>query len=271
MLIKVLVENTSSSGTYGCEHGLSLYIETQKHKLLFDVGAGDLFFENAEKMGVLISEIDFLVISHGHYDHGGGLHKFLEENTKAKILMRREAFEKHCARKKTGEIYDIGIDENLKSHPRIVLTSNRYAIDEDLWLLSDVVQKNPQQPSGLLAEYAGQLAEDRFDHEQNLVIEEKGMTLLITGCAHNGIVNILETYGKLKGTMPNYVIGGFHLSHLTDTKEDHEAVDTIASYLLGTKTKYYTGHCTGLEPYKRLKAQMGDQIDYISTGREIIL
>lgn len=72
MIIKVLVENTAISEEYGKIHGLCLYIETEKHKILFDLGPDKLFLENAEKMGVKIEEIDTVVISHGHYDHGAG-------------------------------------------------------------------------------------------------------------------------------------------------------------------------------------------------------
>lgn len=77
MLIKVLIENTAISKDFGCEHGLSLYIETGDRKILFDVGASELFLENAKKLGVDVSDVDYLVISHGHYDHGGGLRAFL--------------------------------------------------------------------------------------------------------------------------------------------------------------------------------------------------
>ncbi len=271
MLIKALVENTSDSEMYGCEHGLSLYIEMQKHRLLFDVGASPLFFENAEKMGVSISDIDYLVISHGHYDHGGGLRTFLEENSKAKIYIRRQAFEKHYALRQSGGKYEVGLDEGFDNHPQMVFTSNRDSIDDGLWLFAEVPQKKPQQPSGLVVERQGQIVEDDFVHEQNLVIEENGKIVLITGCAHQGIVNILEHYSELKGSMPDAVIGGFHLSNLRGTAEGNQVIDTLGEYLLDTKAKYYTGHCTGLEPYKRLKAIMGEAIDYISTGQEIRL
>ena len=80
MLIKTLVENSSISQDYGSEHGLSLYVETNGRKILFDVGASSLFYENAKKLNVDISNIDILVISHGHYDHGGGLTTFLDIN-----------------------------------------------------------------------------------------------------------------------------------------------------------------------------------------------
>lgn len=86
MKIISLVENTSSSSEYRSEHGLCLYIETPKHKILFDLGQDKLFAENAAKMNIDISDIDTVIISHGHRDHGGGLNKFLELNTKAKNI-----------------------------------------------------------------------------------------------------------------------------------------------------------------------------------------
>ena len=86
MIIKTLVENTSLSKDFGSEHGLSLYIETKDSKILFDVGASELFLENAKKLNVDISNVDYLIISHGHYDHGGGLRGFLCKNTKLRYF-----------------------------------------------------------------------------------------------------------------------------------------------------------------------------------------
>ena len=77
MVIKVLSENTAAAPEFKAEHGLSLFIETGDHKILFDTGAGGVFLENAKKLGVDIAQADFAVISHGHYDHGGGVRQFL--------------------------------------------------------------------------------------------------------------------------------------------------------------------------------------------------
>src|SRR5574344_1034081 len=271
MLIKILVENTSISKELGSEHGLSLYIETKKHKIMFDVGASDLFLQNAKGLDVNIADIDFLVISHGHYDHGGGLKTFLEENTKAEVFLHRLAFEKYYAIRANGKLDFIGLDENLKQNKQVVLTSDRFSISNGIEVFSNIAQRepHPKPNSGLLTEHMGQTTDDTFEHEQNLVIEEDGNTLLITGCAHNGIINILEYFKSFKGRMPDYVIGGFHLSSRSGGNEDFDMIDRIGKYLMGTKVKFYTCHCTGIEPYKRLKSTMGDSIDYLSTGSGI--
>lgn len=78
--IIVLLENTTKSANLKCKHGLSLYIETESHKILFDFGPNDLFLKNAEVLGVDIAAVDMAVISHGHVDHCGGLKYFLEKN-----------------------------------------------------------------------------------------------------------------------------------------------------------------------------------------------
>ena len=273
MLIKTLVENTSISKDFGSEHGLSLYIETKKHKLLFDVGASDLFLQNAKKLDVNVDDVDFLVISHGHYDHGGGLKTFLKENTKAEVFLHHLAFGKYYAIRPNEKLDFIGLDEDLKQNKQIVLTSDRFFIRNGIQLFSNIVQKEarPKSNNGLLTEYKGQKVDDTFAHEQNLVIEEDGKTLLVTGCAHNGIVNILEHFHPVKGRMPNYVIGGFHLSSRSGGNEESDMIDGIGKYLMSTKAKYYTCHCTGIEAYERLKSAMGDRIDYLSAGSEITI
>ena len=91
MRIVSLVENTSSKGL-PVEHGLSLYIETDRHRVLYDTGQTELFADNAEKLGVDLSSVDFCFLSHGHYDHSGGLKRFTALNGKAKIYMARSAF-----------------------------------------------------------------------------------------------------------------------------------------------------------------------------------
>lgn len=274
MIIKTLVENTAIAKDLRSEHGLSLYIETKDHKLLFDVGASGLFLENAKKLNVNIADVDFLIISHGHYDHGGGLRTFLQENSKAEVFLHRLAFEKYSALRSNDKLEFIGLEEGLKQNRQIVLTADRFFISKGIQLFSTIIQKEPRSisSSGLLMEQNGKTVKDTFAHEQNLIIEKDGKTLLVTGCAHNGIVNILEHFHDLKGRMPDCVIGRFHLSSRSPGgNENFETIDQIGKYLMDTKAKYYTCHCTGIEPYNRLKSTMVESIDYLSTGSKITI
>jgi 7,8-dihydropterin-6-yl-methyl-4-(beta-D-ribofuranosyl)aminobenzene 5'-phosphate synthase len=121
-------------------------------------------------------------------------------------------------------------------------------------------------------EYNGEVMSDDFGHEQNLIIDENDKKVLISGCAHKGIVNIFNQYYKDKGSMPDCVIGGFHLYNPSfKISEDPAVTDKIGEYLLSTKAICYTCHCTGIESYERLKRIMGDKLSYLSTGRQIIV
>lgn len=110
MKITCLIENTTHFDTVECEHGLSLFIEYNGLKILFDMGQTELFYENAQKLGISLSDVDFAVLSHGHCDHGGGLKKFLEINKAAPVYLSRYAFEPHY----NGTEKYIGLDVSLR-------------------------------------------------------------------------------------------------------------------------------------------------------------
>lgn len=274
MIIKTLVDNTSMFTDLVSERGLSLYIETKNHKLLFDMGASALFAENAKKMNIDLSDVDLAVISHGHFDHGDGLGTFLEINSKAKIYINNNAFAKHYAKRPGGDKKYIGLKHELLPNDRFVFVGGRLTIDDELELFSDVKGRRlyPSGNKDLLVMVGTSFVKDDFSHEQNLVIKENGTVVLVAGCAHNGIVNIIEHFKNAYGFLPGHVIGGFHLFNpAANINEDPAAVALIGEYLLRTGSKYHTCHCTGIESYKSLKSIMGQNIDYLSTGSQLII
>lgn len=256
MKIVSLLENTSSCDKVKSEHGLSLYIETDSHKILFDMGQSDLFSENADALGVDLSDIDLAVLSHGHYDHGGGLKKFLEINKSAPVYINEYAFEPHF----NGTEKYIGLDVKLKDNPRIVFTEDEFKIDKNLTLYScnNKERKHAIIPSGLTTFENGDFVPDDFRHEQYLLIEEHNKKVLISGCSHKGILDITEWF------QPDVLVGGFHFSKLPLDEKLLSFANELDSY----KTKFYTCHCTGTEQYNFMKKEMKN-LDYLSCG-EII-
>ena len=274
MKVSVLVENTSISKDFLNEHGLSLYIETKKHKILFDTGASHLFNDNAQKLNIDIAHADIAVISHGHYDHGGGLMDFLFLNRKAKIYISPFAFSDYRSLKKDGQMQYIGLDINFAFNDRLHYVDNVYHINKNLMIFSGVTGDYPR-PKGndnLYVNADDGFVHDDFKHEQNLVIKEGKMVTLVAGCAHSGIVNIVEHCRALIGAYPNTVISGFHLySPGTGKSEDEQMVRELATILLKTGATYYTGHCTGLQAYNTLRSVMGDKINNLSSGSQITI
>ena len=255
MKITALTENTSKTGL-PYEHGLSLCIQTESHNILFDTGQTELFAQNAKTLGIDLSKVDIAVLSHGHYDHGGGLKKFLELNKTAPVYMSKYAFEPHY----NGTEKYIGLDLSLKDSDRIVLTDGVTKLADGLTLYScNEKEKLLDLGSfGLNTKENGAIVPDDFRHEHYLLIEENGRRVLISGCSHKGIVNI-ESWFK-----PDVLIGGFHLSKL----ELGDRLKMIAQRLETYGTTYYTCHCTGAEQYEFMKRFM-DRLGYISAGDSI--
>ena len=257
MIIKVLTENTSVSPKFKAEHGLSLYIETNGHKILFDTGQTDIFADNATLLGIDLSKVDIAVLSHGHYDHGGGIAKFLELNHTAKIYMSRYAFEPYY----NGTEKYIGLDLSLKNSDRIIFVDDVLELDEGLVLKSCNEKDYTCDSCGLNIKENDEFIADRFQHEQYLEINENGKKTLISGCSHKGILNIVKWFE------PDYLVGGFHFMKI----EDEKLLERNAKALNEFDTTYFTCHCTGIEQYEFLKKLMGEKLNYISCGQEIFL
>lgn len=272
MRITVLIEN--SPGQWGCvsEHGLSLYVETKKHKLLMDTGASDRFLWNARILGIDITGVDTVILSHGHYDHGGGIPGFLAHNQKALLYMQKTV---------SGDFYHveeeqvryIGIDQKIPGFARSVLLDGDYRIDSELFIFSNISGRKlwPEGNKILKRKTEEGFIQDRFEHEQCLVIEQDGRSYLFSGCAHNGILNILDRYEEIFKCLPDVVISGFHMKKSDGySKKDIEHIEKTAQALKQTPTLYYTGHCTGDEPYRILKRIMGEQIRALHSGDNIL-
>ena len=143
MRIINLVEN--EPGNSGCEaaHGLSFYGETKNHKLLFDSSPSDIVIRNAKMLGVDLTAVDTVILSHGHYDHSGGILPFVELNTKAKIYMQQNAGGDYYAfdGEEQGFRY-IGIDKKILLLPQVQLLKGDTKIDDELHLQQSLIAEN---------------------------------------------------------------------------------------------------------------------------------
>jgi 7,8-dihydropterin-6-yl-methyl-4-(beta-D-ribofuranosyl)aminobenzene 5'-phosphate synthase len=262
MKILALVEN-HSRGELAAKHGLSLYIETARHKILFDLGPDDTLFKNANKRGIDLSKVDTVIISHGHMDHGGALQQFLKINHHAKIYVQRKAFEKHYAKILAFKV-NVGLTEELRSREQIILLDGDYKIDDELFLFT-VTSTEKFYSSANNALYT-ETGKDDFAHEQNLIISGTKNTLVM-GCGHAGIANILE---KAAAYSPKLCVGGYHLFNpLTKRTVSNNLLDAIAKEMARYDIEYYTCHCTGKKAYHFLSERLPN-MKYLSCGETIV-
>ena len=267
MLVTSVIENTSVKGLQ-VEHGLSLYIrKNDGQNVLFDMGQGSLFARNAEALNLNVADVHIAVVSHGHYDHGGGLGTFLADNSVAKVYIHRDAFQPHYSLRDTGLVY-IGLDNALKDSGRLVLCSDVTAVGGGMTLFADVSGDCCYPPGNRRLYGPSENVNDSFSHEQSLVIEEGSNTVLFAGCAHKGIVNILQRACQVTGKTPTHVFAGMHLvkSGLDGPGEDAFIRALAAELRKYSGTMFYTMHCTGTEQFCKLKQLMGEQIAYLSCG-----
>ena len=258
MKVTSLLDNVSDRPELACEHGLSLYIEADGKKILFDMGHTRIFAENAEKLGVDLSAVDFAVVSHGHWDHGGGIPYFLEINPTAPVYLSRWGFDPYYD-EKSGDY--AGLDTALRENPRIVLIGDEPTLTPHMFLCScnGRERRDPFGSFGLSSRRGGVTQPDDFRHEQYLVIEEDGKRVVVSGCSHKGILNILDW---LK---PDVLIGGFHFMMMEPGPE----LDRYADALERSGVTFYTGHCTGQKQFEAMQARLS-RTRSLSTGESIM-
>ena len=258
MKITALLENTANRTDMKTEHGLSLFIEAENLNILFDMGQSANFAENAQALGVDLSKADIAILSHGHYDHGGGLPEFLKINAHAPVFVHRDAFLPHY----NGMEKYIGLDSSLENHARLIFTDDFYAVSPyaSLFSCNKKERKYPSVNSGLTEKVGLQYIADDFRHEQYLLIEENGKKILFSGCSHKGIADIVLWFS------PDILIGGFHFSKMPLG----ENLRQIAKNLNAYPTEFYTCHCTGEAQFLFMQKEM-PRLHYLACGDTIVI
>ncbi len=270
MRLTILAEDKKVKG-FKTEHGLCIHMADGEDAYLVDVGASGRFIQNAEKLGIDITQVKAVFISHNHYDHIGGLRAFFKMNQTAKVYAKEEVKMRTYAREWFGVIPVDGNPNVIRKNiERFIFVKDRLSVD-GIDLVSDTAGERRYfcQDDRLLRKKDGRYVPDEFLHEMFVVIKRGGKAHVLSPCSHRGIINILSTVKKTYGLPIGTVIGGFHMSKNGGRGMNcsEEYLQDVAERLKGFEiASLNTGHCTGVYAFDRLETLLDGRLNYAKTG-----
>jgi len=264
--IVTLTENLVYGRGLQAEHGLSLYIQTPTHKLLFDTGATDVFIHNARIMHIDLSGVDYLILSHGHSDHTGGLRAFLELNSRATVVCKETLFDRKY---KDDRENGVRHSETLE-RSRFRFVQEKTELVPGVFLFPDIPVLDPADThfDHFFVMRSDNRVPDTFEDEMALVLAGKDSFSILSACSHRGITNIIR---RVRAAFPTQkfrlLLGGFHIHNA-----EEEKYHVIANYLENDLPQQIAVcHCTGVDKYALFLQQFGDCVVYQYAGKEIEL
>jgi 7,8-dihydropterin-6-yl-methyl-4-(beta-D-ribofuranosyl)aminobenzene 5'-phosphate synthase len=263
-----LVDNITYKRGLMAEHGLSFLIKLPDAHILFDTGQSNLLLHNAKQLGEDLTLVSHVIVSHGHYDHTGGLEAFLQINDHALIWMKKEALQNKYSLA-TGELTDISIpfDLNKYSHRIRFVDDAAYPLP-GVCLLGQIPATttyetvHPKLKSGSMK----QPLDDTFDDELVMYCIVNKKIVVISGCAHRGIINTLNAVREHSGINEfALIIGGTHLNGMPA----HRLTATSQALKQLSIDSIMPCHCTGIQAYHQLSATLQCHVAYAQTGTVI--
>ena len=246
--ITVLAENSVRQANLLAEHGLAFWIEADGHSILFDTGQGNVLRHNAEQLEIPLDAAEAVVLSHGHFDHTGGLKDVLGTAAQIALCLHPAALEKKYCREKTPPHRSIGISDldaqALRRRTQtLVWTLEPTKLMEGVYLTGEIPRRNDFEDTGgpFYLDDACSISDPLLD-DQALYIETPAGTIVVLGCAHAGVVNTLDYVAQLTGRARIHaVLGGMHLMQATAQRLEA----TVAALKRYGIRKIGASHCTG--------------------------
>ncbi len=269
--LTILADNIVTQSKLMAEHGFSILIGTSEGDFLLDTGQGMVFRHNAEVLGLNLDKIENVILSHGHYDHANGIKRLTRKiNLFAHPMAKRERFK----RISQGEYKNIGIgwlnDHSVEKNINWILSDKPTYLSENVLLCGQIPRRiefeKPSAPFYFLNDKK-QYKKDTIPDDQAVFIKTTRGLIIITGCAHSGLINTI-IYAKelFKTDKILAVIGGTHLLNATAQK-----LDKTISAIIDLKVKeIYAGHCTGLKTMHAFHNHLKNKFNPTEVGQQII-
>jgi 7,8-dihydropterin-6-yl-methyl-4-(beta-D-ribofuranosyl)aminobenzene 5'-phosphate synthase len=272
--LTVLSENTAGARGLLAEHGLAFWIEADGHNILFDTGQGMVLAHNAKALGIDLADTHDLVLSHGHFDHTGGLLDALQSFRHARAYLHPSALESKFSKGADGVAQFIGSPvpriDHISSHvEEIVLTTKPTELVDGVCVTGEIPRKTEYEDAGgaFYTDEACTTPDPLIDDQALYIRTPKGIVVFL-GCAHSGLVNTIEYIVELTGQEQIHaVLGGMHLIRASDERIERtvEALERRDVQILGP------AHCTGRKATIRLWQRFPDRCVECVTGAQIIL
>lgn len=271
MKISILIDDISNNSNLKSEHGFSMFIEENKTKILFDTGASGGFIENSRKLGVKPECSDFILLSHNHSDHTGGIFELKDILTnKPKLVIGKKFLEIKYKQieGKAKRISSEFINEFfLSKHFNINFVDEMIKLTDHFFVISLKQGESILKKYFYIKDEAGNFIEDNFEEEIILVLKEKSNLTIISGCSHTGIEHIIDrTLRFFPECKIKNIIGGLHLEKVEDKYFDY-----LIDKILRMNMKIFAGHCTGKTRLNQMAERLENKFERIETGKGIII
>ena len=268
--VTCLVDNTAAMGSEClAEHGAAFLVETENAKVLFDTGqSGDVLAHNLAVLGRDLNGLNAIVLSHGHYDHTGGLERALSLSGRTELVAHPNVFHKRIAREEGKDDRPVGIPLDrswVEANCRLRLSAEPIEIAPGIFTTGQVPRGAGPEPSDsrLLSLEGSQFVPDRVLDDQSLVLNTSAGLVVIVGCCHAGLINTLEhVHDSLSGTM-HALLGGTHQANVDES--------TLRESVVAAKVQYgiqyaYVGHCTGTRGLLAFSEVFGERASACPAG-----
>lgn len=267
--ISILVENTTPAPGLIGEYGFSAWLNIDGRKILFDTGSADALFPNAAKLGIDLHEVEDLVISHGHFDHTGALLALCQKYGRKRIYSHPGIFAKRFVGNTPEKRREIGVpfaERQLRdTGAEFIFIDQFREIFPRVFISGEIPRVNDFEDTGgnFKIQAANEMLVDELLDDMALIIDHPDGLIIISGCAHAGVINTIEHACKMTGRSKILAfIGGTHLINASENR----MVRTIKAFRAMDIEKIAVGHCTGFYAAAWLYNELGSRLIKADTG-----